>query len=333
MAKYRAIFSTFEETTYRQPNLVDCTLDDNGLEYTCPLDNGKYAVVPQCSLGALDNLPLEALCNILVEVDIRSLSDFRRVNKRAMQVVDSVLEYQQVLKNCPTLLRGFLSTGLGSNFSCKTLIETLNDYRCAACGDFAGFVYMITCERVCFLCLSEKPEYFPLLLSEAARKFGVHRKVLALLPTLESIPGRYSPNENTCKTRSTLIDPTSAYHKGVEYHGSAQAMEQHVAEVAQKRLEAYQQSAAANPGNSASRRPPTIGLRQGRTLDPRRFMAIVRVPWIVRPTSTVDWGFHCVGCQKHYRSRPLHWRRKYCLETFEHHIEQCGPIKDGVHIS
>jgi hypothetical protein len=333
MAPDTAILQTLGENTYRRPNLEDHTLDDNGIENTCPLDNNKHYIDPQFCLGLLDNLPLEILCDVLVGIDLRSLTDFRRANKRAMQVVNSIPEYQLIVRNCPALIRGLLSTGLGSSFSCQSFIETLSGYKCATCGDFAGFIYIITCKRVCFLCFSEKPEYFPLQLSEAERKFGVHRGFFASLPKLRSIPGRYSPNENTCKTRCTLIDPASAHRLSMEHHGSAQAMEKRIVEVAQRSLEAYRQRVKVQSDHTVRRRPPTVGSKEGRILDPRRFMAVVRAPWVKRLTNAVEWGFHCAGCQKEYRSRPLHWRRKYCLETFEHHIAQCGAIENGIHRS
>lgn len=157
-----AIIRALRGATYLRPNVIDHTLDDNSLEDKCPLDNDKHYINPQYHLGVLDKLPLELLCNTLLKTDIRSLTDFRCVNARAMEVVNSILEYQLILRNCPALLRGLLSTGLGSSFSCEDLFRTLNAYDCATCGDFAGFIYILTCRRVCFLCFSEKPEYFPL---------------------------------------------------------------------------------------------------------------------------------------------------------------------------
>jgi hypothetical protein len=82
-----------EGLTYRNPNLKDFTLDDNDLIRTCPLDYHKHRLDPKHDLGTLDTLPLELLGLILVQIDLRSLADFRRINNQAMQVVDSVLEY------------------------------------------------------------------------------------------------------------------------------------------------------------------------------------------------------------------------------------------------
>jgi hypothetical protein len=75
--------------TYLRPNVIDHTLDDNSLEDKCPLDNDKHYINPQYHLGVLDKLPLELLCNTLLKTDIRSLTDFRCVNARAMEVVNS----------------------------------------------------------------------------------------------------------------------------------------------------------------------------------------------------------------------------------------------------
>jgi len=326
-----ATIRTLGGATYLRPNLDDHTLDDNSLEDKCPLDNDKHYIDPQYHLGVLDKLPLELLCNTLLKTDIRSLTDFRRANQRAMGVVNPIPEYQLILRNCPALFRGLLSTGLGSNFSCEDLLRTLHDYECATCGDFAGFVYIITCKRVCFLCFSERPEYFPLQLTEAERKFCVRRGFFSSLPMLRSIPGLYSPNGNTSRIRYTLVDPTLAHSLSVKYHGSAQIMEQSVADAAQRSLEAYSQRLKVQSGKTVSRRAPNMNSREGRILDPRRFMAIVRVPWIKRLTNTVEWGFHCTGCKKQYRCRPLHWRRRYCSKTFEHHIAQCGTVENDVH--
>jgi hypothetical protein len=26
-------------------------------------------------------------------------------------------------------------------------------------------------------------------------------------------------------------------------------------------------------------------------------------------TNILQWGFHCAGCRKHYKARPLHWKK------------------------
>lgn len=322
--------SALEGITYRQPNLRDFTLDDRDLERTCPLDNGRHTIIVSHDLGTLDALPLELLRLILVRTDLRSLTNFRRINNRAIQIVDSILEYQTIVNYSLGSLRGALSTGLASHISCRDLAYALHESRCETCGDFAGFINLFTCKRVCFLCFCEEPRYYPLRVSEVERSFAIPHRLIASLPTLRSLPGRYAPNEYSCKTRITLIDSDTARRAGIEHHGSAQAMEQCAAEVTQHKLDLHRQRVATDPGSN-SRRSMKSGVEIGGVADPRRFMAIVRAPSVDRSTKTVEWGFHCKGCEKSYRRRPMHWRRKYCFETFEEHIKECGPITNGRH--
>jgi len=179
---------------------------------------------------------VELIGLVLAQIDLRTLTDFRRINNRAMQVVDSIPEYRLVQQHTPDSIRGILSVELGSPISVQTFFKTLNESRCEDCGDFAGFIYLFTCKRVCFIFLDEKPRYYPLSVPEAVRNFGVCRQLLAL-PALKSIPGFYSPNEYTRKARFTLVDSESIRRIGIERHGSEEAMEQYAA---QKLSEAYQ---------------------------------------------------------------------------------------------
>jgi hypothetical protein len=199
---------------------------------------------------------------------------------------------------------------------------------------FRSYANILTCARVCHLCFFEEREYYPLTASEAARRFGVSRGSFASLPSLESIPRTYARRQTPCKTRLTLYDPESARRMSIEHHGSSQAMEAHVAEHTQKALEAYQQRLALHSQSGYQgprpRAPPRAGLEDGSTHEARPYMAIVRIPWVSRLTRTVtavEWGFHCRACSKQ-NNRPLgqHWLRKFCAETFEEHLAECGPI-------
>lgn len=167
------------------PNLEDYTLDDN-TENACPLDNGRHHLEPKYALGTLEKLPLEILNMVLVHLDVRSLTDFRRVNQRAMQAVDFLPQYKAVFAHAPALLRGLLSIGTGKLISCRLLHEKLCTAECDSCGDFGGYIYLITCRRVCFLCFTWKTDYRPLLRADALRKFGLHREHLPKIPSMKA---------------------------------------------------------------------------------------------------------------------------------------------------
>lgn len=177
-----------DKLTHFQPNLKECTLDDQDLEQSCPLDNGKHHINLKHDLGNLDALPVEMLSMILIQIDLRTLTDFRRVNNRAMQVVDSILEYKLIINHSPDALRSLLSIDLASYFSCQDLIRVLNDSTCEECGDFGGFIYLLTCRRVCFLCFCEKSRFYLLTTLEAGRMFGLDRNSISVLPALIASP-------------------------------------------------------------------------------------------------------------------------------------------------
>lgn len=87
-------------TTYTKQNICDNTLDDAQLVARCPLDNGRCSVAStpaHYSAGKLDQLPAELLIQALLYTDVPSLTCFRRVNRRAMQLVDSVPQYAAII--------------------------------------------------------------------------------------------------------------------------------------------------------------------------------------------------------------------------------------------
>jgi hypothetical protein len=71
----------------------DHTLDGARLETRCPLDNGRLDTTlshqhQPAGMGRLDILPLELISEILLALSVPRLASFRRVNRRAMELVD-----------------------------------------------------------------------------------------------------------------------------------------------------------------------------------------------------------------------------------------------------
>ncbi|KAH2761567.1 hypothetical protein KXW10_000389 [Aspergillus fumigatus] len=315
------------------PGLRDHTLDE--IRNLCCLDNGRHRPIPKYALGALEQLPLEIINLVLTQLDIRSLTDFRRVNQRALQVVDSIPQYKAIIKHAPASLRGIISIGTGRWISCQDLYEKLCTAECDSCGDFGGYLYLITCRRVCFLCFTEKPDYLPLLRADAIRKFGLRHEHLTRLPAMKSVPGCYSPREIKVRTRLTLFDHDTARQVGVAVHGTVSTMEQYALQMTFQRLERYQSRKSQQTpgaGKSTPRRPRSEDEFDGRMSNPKRFVAIVRAPFLDVRTGSSEWGSHCVACRPYHYNRPLHWRRKFTDKSFEDHIKECGEIIDGKHV-
>ncbi len=158
-----------DEPTYLCPNIKDYTLDDNIRAVSCLPENSIFYNSPHVGLGALDALPLELLQGMLLKLDIRTLADFRGVNRQAREVTNSISEYASLITHIPHALGSILSIDAGRWITCESLYDKFCTAECEQCGDFGGYLYILTCKRVCFLCLSEDKTYLPLRLSHANR--------------------------------------------------------------------------------------------------------------------------------------------------------------------
>lgn len=254
---------------------------------------------------------------VLIQLDMRSLTDFRRVNQRAMQAVDSIPQYKAIVTHSPASLQRILSIDTGSWFSCHLLYETLCTAECDSCGFLGEYIYLITCRRVCFICFTEKPDYVPLLRDRVLREFGLQSEHLTRLPYMKSVPGYYSPWNFKCYSRLSLIDHDAVRQASISIHGSSDAMEQDVTEMTP---------------TTRTRERDSRRLGYWNSLDAERYMAIIRAPYLDLRTKSFEWGFHCTASICCY-NRPRHWKRRFTQETFEDHIGECGDInKDGNHI-
>ncbi|KFA71054.1 hypothetical protein S40288_05533 [Stachybotrys chartarum IBT 40288] len=298
--------------TYLEVRLNDHTLDDNLPLVPSPSPSRDFSrprrPLPTASLGVLDTLPIELLRDILVQLDYRAI---------ALHA-----------SNAP---RGILAIQTGRWITCERLFDKLCTAECERCGDFGGYLYIIICSRVCFLCLSHGKRFLPLRPSHARRKFGLDKAMVATLPRMRVKPGIYSPNEKKAPS-ATLVDYRCALRAGVARHGSLAAMRAFVADAQAGELQAYSRRAEEAGHTSRVRKPQAADPHDGHSGNPFRFVAIVRVPWLDRTASQgeVEWGFHCLGCAKSNRL-PLHFRRKFSAVSFAEHLTQYGEVKDGKH--
>ncbi|KAJ4291232.1 hypothetical protein N0V88_006232 [Collariella sp. IMI 366227] len=176
------------------------TLDDLDLRAQCPLDNGRHFTRPsgttlQAPAGVLEHwLPLELIHLILVKLDIPSLTTFRRVNRRAMALVNSLHQYQVLITHTPNMIRAILSVN-ATSFSLRTLCATLarSPPNCESCGCLAGYLYLITCHRLCRLCISRKHIYRPVKLGDPAliTVAAADDPRLKKIPQVLTVPGKY----------------------------------------------------------------------------------------------------------------------------------------------
>ncbi|KAI1118104.1 hypothetical protein F5Y14DRAFT_401069 [Nemania sp. NC0429] len=207
--------------TYTKETLRKNTLDDAQLETRCPLDNGRFTdatTLPLYAVGQIDKLPAELLIEVMLYLDIPSLTRFRCLNRRAMDIVDSVREYALIIKHCPNVIRAILSIE-ADRFSCHALYKTLTTVRCSSCEVFGDHLYLIDCRRVCYPCFRQRTEYFPLTIGLALNFFPparqqrgssttrLERLRAGNYPSVYSLPGRYCPGMGkVARKRLELFD-------------------------------------------------------------------------------------------------------------------------------
>ena len=292
---------------YRTQNIRDNTLDDAQLETRCPLDNGRhdYKTISTCfAANQLDRLPFELLNEVLLQVDIPSLTRFRGLNRRTMELVNSIHQYTAIIKHCPNIIRAIVSIQADA-FDCDTLYRTLCTSRCSTCNRFGDHLYLIDCRRVCYFCFTRRPEYFPLTSREAYKLFTPNAKPqsdgkssrklfeLAKPPSILSLPGRY------CGAWATS-------------GGNLQS----------RRLRLYDRRVVVQSLTGS-------GLPQSdkTTREPKRYMAIISAPVLLNGGQQVDRGFFCLGCRDEVEENTKHFRIKYTTEDLLGHIASYGRVE------
>lgn len=269
--------------------MSDYTLGNIDLSLLCPLDNGRRAVQPMQPLGQLSLLPLEILAHVILQLDVLSLTTFRRVNKSAMEVIDSIPQYQMIFRHCPYILRDVISTKAG-RFDIGTLYEALHKQQCVICGDFGGYLYLITCLRVCYVCFTENKMFLPMNVKQASTITSRSRKELKQLPHIRSLPGRYADSGQLCRNRLALWDRRAVL--------SLQTITSDREEI------------------------------DRHCNDPRRFMAIAPIPYFEPPSKVAKWGLYCLGCSESHEHR-TYFRKQYTKQGFMDHVVRYGPVVVG----
>ncbi|KAG6012530.1 hypothetical protein E4U54_007486 [Claviceps lovelessii] len=274
----------------RSVGIVDNTLDDAKLESACPLDDGRHALKATCSAGLLDLLPLELIAPILLVLDLPSLSAFRQVNRRAMDLVDSLHQYAMVRRHCPNVLRAILSIGAAS-YDCITLYETLCVSKCASCDRTGPYIYLITCKRVCYFCFTSSAAYLPANIWEATRKNKIRKERLRLLPRVCSLPGRYGHDGRISRKRIQLFDRQAMVKLAEQSSGMAVPRPQ--------------------PDSATTRY--------------RRYMSIISAPYFDPSGRSADWGVYCMGCCDDTEDE-RHFRNNFTKDGLVEHIARYGKV-------
>ena len=322
------------------------TLDDINLAQSCPLDHGKHranASTDLSGLGELGILCFEILCMIFTRLDIPSLFVCRRLSRRVMYIIDSSLEYRDIIHFVPNAFRGALSIESSHSITCRDLHMAIFDGKCVGnvlyydghtittpCDNPAFFVCVLTGRRWCLShvsLLARDDHHLPLLRSEVEDIFGFPEQEFAEIPSFKSLPGQYSPDLHPCNNRLYFLDGPSVRARAAILHGSYEALGAYqrrwvLEGLLSKRLllpmkyNHMQHMPDYVVQNCARQyRPPPLSWNVGR-LRLRRFMTVVRSPQLDYRKRVPHWGRYCVACQEQDFSCWL----TYTVETLEEHL-------------
>jgi len=223
------IMANLHHLTHQRTGFKGAMLEPGDLESHCPLDNGRHDKQEIfSSLGNLETLPLELLHMILLDLDLQTLTSLRRVNRRTRYTLDTLRQYNEIISYAPHSLRAALSINVGSSISCRQLHKELCFQECIICSRFGAFLYLLTCSRVCYVCLVEDPRFLPLTPKHVGMEFGLTSSEIAKLPFASTIPGIYSHSAKVRRARTSLVDRTTSYKVGVRLHRSVEKMEEYV---------------------------------------------------------------------------------------------------------
>lgn len=333
----RAVADNIKSLTWRRPNPGGISINHEELARCCPLDTGRYeASNVENSLGAINALPTELITYVLLEFDLRTLTAFRAVNQCARLAVDRLYEYKVIITHTPFVLRTALSLNAASWITCSKLFAVLRDHACVKCGHYGTFIYLFTCERVCFLCLSYHVDYLPLTPAHAMETFALTQKVVSTLGVINTLPGYYMDAVHFRKKRILLVDRQTAKTASIKLYGSYTRMKACVEYKRAVRIARYQKKLREFRSTTPpvmSRRPhcpPYTTDFDKHTRNPLRFMAVVLAPLIQGRGCTVDWGLSCTGCQ---RSRVLGDKpseRIFASDKIIDHIKECVHSRDAL---
>ncbi|KAF5573287.1 hypothetical protein FPANT_12482 [Fusarium pseudoanthophilum] len=254
-------------------------------------------------LDLLGVLPAELLLITVDLLDFQSLSRLSRTCLRAKRVVENFVPYQEVIKHAPKVPTALIQANLADHYPPSVVYRTLQTDRCVSCTDFGAFLYLPTCERVCFECLHRNIGLWMITIPMAKKYFGLTYELVQTLPIMCIIPGTYClrTRDKTHKKPFRLVSVKAVKSLAIKVHGSAESLVELLPErtTATEKLyrlfKRYHEAPVEAPGCDMTELPenPHIGS------DPHAGVSSLRVPYIT--ATGADWGQTCKGCQITYK--------------------------------
>jgi len=156
-----------------------------------PLDLAPIHPAPSVyNLGLFCKLPDELFyLEILEKLDLLSLIRFRSTSHHAHYVVDTLPEFQLLVKWAPQVIRGVIAVQTKIVATLATIVDKLRQRHCDCCGKAAVHIWLPTLERLCFRCAHRGP--IPLEEEEILKQYGLMKTDLHLIPSFRFLPATF----------------------------------------------------------------------------------------------------------------------------------------------
>jgi hypothetical protein len=141
------------------------------------------------NLGDISVLPLELLNMIISSFNIAILYAFKAVNRKAHYIANSHPQFQFINSLAQIVLHGLRKVKVEPSITLQDLFDSLCSINCCGCGNFGGYMYLLTSERICGRCLLRNPWFKPMREWKALEEFRLTPEELQSVPRIQTYPG------------------------------------------------------------------------------------------------------------------------------------------------
>lgn len=201
--------------------------------------------------GDLNRLPDEVLHIVIQNLDIQSAARFSCASVRCAQLLLSNISFTDLVRLVPEALAGLREVGILGLHSIGSLHAALLSDACAGCGRFGAFLFLIECERCCWLCADYNCRLWPMLRETACDSYGLWTEEIMALPALRMgttttntiittitspEPGEEDHAAPVREERRWVVGARAAAALALRVHGSEDAVRDHLGYASSVRL-------------------------------------------------------------------------------------------------
>jgi hypothetical protein len=133
----------------------------------------QFSIPPGPRCGALSRLPVELLYMIINQLDIRSVFRLAATCQQFLFMIYSWSTFRDVATHAMSAIVALHKTRLLHHVTVADLHSVLQSSTCSGCGHPGPYLFLVTCERICFFCLRYNPCFYLLRVYWAKGLFGI----------------------------------------------------------------------------------------------------------------------------------------------------------------